>query len=94
VIEVPKNTLETIRFQITEFRGKTYADLRVYYRDDNDELRPTRKGLCVNPELWPDFLKGIEQLGAELEERGLLDMSREAETKGEEANDSVRTEAL
>ncbi len=72
-IEIPKNAVETVCMAITEFRGKTYADLRVYYRDDDGELKPTRKGLCVSPELWPDFANGIQKLGTQLQERGLLD---------------------
>ena len=50
-----------------------YADLRCYYRDDNDELKPTRKGLTISPGLWTEFVQGIEELGEELEERGLLE---------------------
>ena len=70
--EVSKNSLETIRFNVTEFKGKQYADARVYYRDDDGELKPTRKGLCISPDLWPQFAKGVERLGAELAKRGLL----------------------
>jgi hypothetical protein len=61
--------------QLTEFKGRRYADLRVFYRDDDGELKPTRKGVCVSPELWPDFVRGIEKLGAQLQECGLLESS-------------------
>ena len=71
-IEIPKNSQETLRLQVSEFRGRCYADLRVYYRDEADQLRPTRKGLTLSPDLWPDFLKGVEQLTEEMKERGLL----------------------
>ena len=72
-VEIPKNTQETIRFQITEYRGERYADVRVYYRDEGGELRPTKKGLTLSPRLWRDFVSGVEQLGAELQKCGLLE---------------------
>ena len=72
-IEVVKNSLEIIRFQVTEFRGKRYGDIRVYYRDDNGEWKPTKKGLTLSPELWPEFVDGIRKIGEQLQEQGLLD---------------------
>lgn len=73
VCEVSKNSCETIRFQISEFKGKEYGDIRVYYRDSvTDELKPTKKGLTISPALWPEFVKGIKKLGEEMRERGLL----------------------
>ena len=75
--EVSKNSLETIRFNVTEFKGKQYADARAYYRDDDGELKPTRKGLTISPDIWPGFVQGIERVGAELAERGLIEKVEE-----------------
>ena len=71
--EVSKNSQETIRFSVSEFKGKSYADMRVYFQDDHGELKPTRKGLTISPDIWPQFAEGIERLGAELSDRGLLE---------------------
>ena len=79
--EVIKNSQETIRFQITEYRGRSYADVRIFYRDDNEELKPTRKGLTISPLLWPEFVQGIQRLGAELAQQGLLEKVEEAVTE-------------
>ena len=79
--EVTKNSQETIRFQITEYRGKSYADVRIFYRDSDDTLKPTRKGVTISPSLWPEFVQGIERLGAELAEQGLLEEVEEAITE-------------
>jgi len=46
--------------------------MRVFYKDENDELQPSRKGLTISPGLWPQFVKGMELLGVELQEHGLL----------------------
>lgn len=68
--EITKNTQETIRFSVTEYKGLAYADVRVYYRGDNDKLRPSKKGLTISPAIWSDFMEGIERLDRELHERG------------------------
>ena len=73
VIEIAKNSMEVLRLHVTEYKGKQFADIRVYYRDDSDELKPTRKGLTLSPGLWPEFIKAVEQLGEDLLQRGLLD---------------------
>lgn len=75
--EVTKNTQETLRFQITEYKGQQYVDIRVYYRDDNDELRPSKKGLTISPAIWSEFKAGIECLDAELHTRKLIEQEQE-----------------
>ena len=73
MIEIPKNSQEKIWLQVTEFRGKRYADLRVHYLSDSDNWLPTRKGLTISPGLWTEFVQGIENLGKQMEEMGLLE---------------------
>ncbi len=58
---------------MSEFKGRTYADVRVWYVDGGGQLKPSKKGLTISPSLWPEFTKGIERLGAELEAQGLLE---------------------
>ena len=46
VHEIPKNTQETIRFQLRGFRGRMYGDIRICFQDiASDEWKPTKKGL-------------------------------------------------
>ena len=72
--DIVKNSTNVVRFQVTEYRGKLYADVRIYYRDTvTDEVKPTKKGLCIDPAIWEEFVRGIEVLGEELQERGLLE---------------------
>ena len=75
--EIPKNSQEIIKLSITEFKGKPYGDLRVYYRDDNDEWRPTRKGLTLAPDLIPEVRAGIEELEQAMREDGLIEDDEE-----------------
>ncbi|MEM8616782.1 MAG: transcriptional coactivator p15/PC4 family protein [Pseudomonadota bacterium] len=47
VAEIPKNSREVIRVQRTAFQGHQLINARVWYRADDGELRPSKKGLSV-----------------------------------------------
>ena len=81
--EVTKNSKEVIRFQVEEYRGQKFGDIRVYY-DADGEWKPSRQGVAIRPEIWREFVKGIERLGAEMKERGLLE-----EVQGEEKSEET-----
>ena len=73
MIEIPKNSQQVLRLAITDFKGSTFVDLRLFYLDVNDEWQPSRRGLTISPGLWNEFVSGVEQLGQELLQRGLLE---------------------
>jgi len=81
VYEIEKNSQERIRFEVTEYKGHTLVDMRVY-RGAGEEWKPTPKGLAINPVLWPEFVKGIEALGVELQEQGLVPDPEDPEEGG------------
>ena len=61
--EIPKNKTETIVISEKEFRGNEYIDIRVFYKDDNEELKPTKKGVMIKKDLIgevKDALNSIE----------------------------------
>ena len=73
-LTLAKNTQEQYRFSLEHYHGRDYADLRIYYLDDDSgEYRPTRKGLTIAPDNWPQFMAALRQLEAQLERRGLLE---------------------
>lgn len=80
---IPKNSREQIRLNIGEFNSYDYADLRLWYLGDDGDWKPGR-GLTVPPSRWRRFRQAVEQLGEELEARGLL--PDQAEEDGEEAD--------
>jgi len=57
----PKNPLEEIRVSLTEFKKKQYIDLRVYYKGDDGEYHPSKKGITVSLDLFPDLVEAIEK---------------------------------
>lgn len=62
-----KNTMEEVRTQLTEYRGYKLIDIRVWYKPgEGEDPRPTKKGLTLNIELYPELKKAIDKLGEEL----------------------------
>ncbi|ROQ90975.1 transcriptional coactivator p15/PC4 family protein [Desulfosoma caldarium] len=62
-----KNALEEIRVALNVFRGKEYIDIRIYYKGDDGEYRPSKKGVTLSPELLPDLQDAVKKLEEALE---------------------------
>jgi len=58
----PKNPLEEVRSSITFFKGKQYVDIRIYYKGDDGEFHPSKKGVTISVDLFPDLETGIQKL--------------------------------
>ena len=73
VCEVQKNARETIRFKLGEYKGHKFIDMRIYAKEDGKDPTPTKKGLAVSPQLWPQFKEALAQVEAAMIEQGWLD---------------------
>ena len=60
--EIQKNKTETIVISEKEFRGNEYIDIRVFYRDDNEDLKPTKKGVMIKKDLLGEFKEAISSI--------------------------------
>jgi hypothetical protein len=70
ICDVPKNTREVLRFQLTEFKGHKLVSIRVFYKvDGSDEMRPGKSGIAFRveklPELQAAIAKAIDAARAE-----------------------------
>jgi hypothetical protein len=70
--EMDKGWNEKIVFGVSEFRGKNYANIRIYYEDDEGEWKPTKKGISVNLEDFEDFKQRVAELDDYLQEKGYI----------------------
>lgn len=53
---------QSLQVSITEYKGKTYLDLRIFYTTDEGETwRPTQKGVTVYPEDLETLADAIEE---------------------------------
>jgi hypothetical protein len=59
--EIQKNTTERIRVSVSEYRGYTFLDVRVYYEDDNGEWKPTKKGITVSKDNIESLIKLLNE---------------------------------
>ncbi len=62
--DIPRNTTEITRVSISEFKGKKYLDIRIWFKDDNGEYAPGKKGVSVNV----DAIAELKNLIARAEE--------------------------
>ena len=64
---------EQLQISVSEYRGKSYFNLRIYYTtDDGANWLPTKKGVTVSPDNLPLLKDAVEEamqeLASELEE--------------------------
>lgn len=62
VYSFPKNPLEEVRASVTAFKGKQYADLRIYYKGDDGEYHPSKKGLTLSLDLFSELEEAVRKL--------------------------------
>lgn len=70
---IAKNSRETIRVALDEYKGHRYCDVRVFVpgTTDGDE-RPTKAGLTVKLAAIPELVELLRVAHAEAVARGLL----------------------
>jgi hypothetical protein len=69
--EFKRNAEDMLRVSLSTFKGRTYIDVRLFYASEGGELRPTKKGVTVTPDLWDAFRAAVAAAEAELQARGL-----------------------
>ena len=60
-MDIEKNTLEKIRIEKREYKGKHFIDVRTYYLDGN-EWKPTKKGVTFRPDRLGEVIKALKAL--------------------------------
>lgn len=63
-----KNAVEEIRVSLNVFRGRQYIDIRTYFKGDDGEYRPSKKGVTLSPELISDLEEAVKKLSDVLDE--------------------------
>ena len=68
--EFKRNSRETIRALLQEFRGKPVFSVRVWYRDLDDQWKPGRNGITLGIDHFGEFEKLIKALGDQIQKDG------------------------
>jgi len=75
ICEFPKNVREKVVLGLSEFKGKHYLDMRIFTAPENGgQDIPTKKGLTLAVDLYPQFKEALAQVETAIVERGLLDL--------------------
>ena len=65
---IPRSATEEIQVQLSEYKGKKYLDLRVFYTTDGGATwLPTKKGVAIYPENIELLKEAIELAQKEFE---------------------------
>jgi hypothetical protein len=56
---IEKNSRESIVVSETEYKGNKYVDVRVFYKDTDSTLKPTRKGVSLRPEKVTELVAAL-----------------------------------
>ena len=56
---IEKNSRESIVISETEYKGNKYVDVRVFYKDTDGSLKPTRKGVSLRPEKVAELVAAL-----------------------------------
>ena len=73
IATIEKNADEEIRVSLREYKGHPFIDIRVYWKPPEGEPGPTKKGVTLNPELFPGLKKAMGALEAALVKAKLID---------------------
>jgi Transcriptional Coactivator p15 (PC4) len=65
-----RSATEQVQVSLSKYKSKTYADIRIYYRADDGEYRPTKKGITVSPSQLPELGEAIRKLIEKVEGTG------------------------
>ena len=71
-VVLEKNKAEQYRLFVDDYGGHSCVNLRVFWRGDDGEWRPSRKGLCVRTERWPELRQALGELDKRMRAAGLL----------------------
>ena len=68
-----KNSRESLVINQTEFKGVKLVDVRVFYKDEAGDLKPTKKGVSVRLEQLDALIKALSDLSATAREQELVE---------------------
>lgn len=68
-----KNPGEDVRVSISNFKGHDLLGIRIWYKDSEGELKPSKKGITVALDLLPQLLRLMEKSKEIVIAKGMLD---------------------
>ena len=60
---IEKNSRESFVVSETEYKGNKYVDIRVFYKETDSTLKPTRKGVSIRRDQLDELVSALVALG-------------------------------
>ena len=73
----PKNNREEVRVTLSKFKGYDLVGVRQWFRNDDDDARPSKSGVTIRVDLLPDLLDLIQKARDIAVEKGILELDDE-----------------
>ncbi len=70
----PKNNREEVRVTLSKYKGYDLVGVRQWFRNENDEPRPSKSGVTIRVELLPELLQLIQRAKDTAVEKGILEL--------------------
>ena len=71
---IKKNSRESIVISKNVFNNIPLVDIRIHYKDENGDLKPTRKGISVREDSLDDFVSSLSSFAQDIK------LGKESET--------------
>ena len=59
--EIERSDTEQLRVECSNYRGRDFVSVRIYYLADNGEWRPTKKGVTIKPDKIDELIDLLNQ---------------------------------
>jgi hypothetical protein len=60
IYKFSKNSMEEVRVSIQDYKGRRYLSIWVWFKNDEDNWQPSKKGLNLSLDLLGDLKKAID----------------------------------
>ena len=77
-IVLEKNSRESLVINQSEFKGVKLVDVRVFYKDEAGDLKPTKKGVSVRLEQLDALIKALSTVSTTAREQELVEENETA----------------
>ena len=71
---IKKNSRESIVISKNVFNNIPLVDIRIHYKDENGDLKPTRKGISVREDILDDVVSTLSSFAQDIK------LGKESET--------------
>ena len=71
---IKKNSRESIVVSKNVFNNIPLVDIRIHYKDENGDLKPTRKGISIREDSLDDFVSTLSSFAQDIK------LGKESET--------------